>query len=54
MLHPECARKAFLNLSLDYREILCSKHRTELRLLMIKRYEAVRRKEITDFTDNLE
>ena len=54
VVHPECARKAHFNLCLDFREILCSKHRTELRLLMIERYEAIRRKEITDFAENLE
>jgi len=53
VFHPECARKAHFNLSLDYREIFCSEHRKELRLLLIERYNASRRGEIMSFADNL-
>ena len=51
--HPECARKAHLNLALDFREIYCTKHRKELRYEAIKLYKAVKNKEITDFAQNL-
>ena len=51
--HPECARKAHFNLSLDFKEIFCEEHRKELRLEAIKLFRTVRNKEITDFALNL-
>ena len=51
--HPECARKARYNLSLDFRQIFCPEHRKELRFEAIKVFKRVRNKEITDFAENL-